>query len=80
VAVFDPEMQHFFADVTKAPKWKWEKDVAAQRAAKQLIPEMAGEEQPITFEQGLDLFPGDGIEDIQLNIASGFSVARRLLT
>jgi hypothetical protein len=37
-SVFDPEMQLFFAGITKVDKWKWELDVAANKTGGRYSP------------------------------------------
>lgn len=48
-SVFDPAMKAMFGSITKTGKWKWELDLAAQRAGKQFVPE---EEQPEVLDVG----------------------------
>lgn len=38
-------MKAMFATITKAGKWKWELDVAAQRAGKKFVPEEEEEQR-----------------------------------
>jgi hypothetical protein len=62
--VFDPEMQLFFAGITKVDKWKWELDVAANKAGGRYSPnpeptkdgkaDTSFDAQPDFFADGMD--------------------------
>ncbi|GFZ50967.1 hypothetical protein JCM24511_08725 [Saitozyma sp. JCM 24511] len=61
---FDPEMQLFFAGITKVDKWKWELDVAANKTGGRYTPnpeptrngkgDISFDVQPDFFADGLD--------------------------
>jgi len=60
--VFDPDMKAFFATISKAGTFQWERDVAANRAGTRWSPERpqqqdarVGFEDPFAFDQGVQV-------------------------
>jgi hypothetical protein len=75
--VFDPEMQLFFAGITKVDKWKWELDVAANKAGGRYSPNPEPTKDgrgDITFDVQPDFF-ADGMDGQkqQDNVSPGCS-------